>query len=306
MQKRRFSFFRMRGAASAAAIILCFGGSAIAQMALPGSIAPAEEGAVAPQAQASKSGKSIRRGGEADAEGRRPAIAPKLPTDDAILGKTLTLDGSRGGVEFQRVGDRIEVARLTLTGDRISRSGEACRVEVSGTPLALQAKESDSGLKAYQIVFPACPFSFEVLDGAVLVATSGGACELKAADCRADPAGLWGMSESEFDAKRSKDMFSQRARVEKTVRNDFRVLYEKYKKDIDLRKQIVREQAGFSSLREEICRNYAQESDFGYCALRITEARALTLATQLAKGVKRKSPEAAVAEVKSKGKARGR
>ena len=167
----------------------------------------------------------------------------------------------------------------------MSRSGDSCRVDVSETPLKLTPREGDAGLRRYRVEFPACPFSFDVLDGAILVSNEGGACEIKAADCRVDPTGLWG--EKDFDEKRGKQMLNTRARVEKTVRADFRELYVKNKKDKPLRKLLVREQAGFSSRREEICRNYLQEADYGYCALRVTEARALTLGTQLAEGVKR-------------------
>ena len=167
----------------------------------------------------------------------------------------------------------------------MSRSGDSCRVDVSETPLKLTPREGDAGLRRYRVEFPACPFSFDVLDGAILVSNEGGACEIKAADCRVDPTGLWG--EKDFDEKRGKQMLDTRARVEKTVRADFRELYVKNKKDKPLRKLLVREQAGFSSRREEICRNYLQEADYGYCALRVTEARALTLGTQLAEGVKR-------------------
>ncbi len=183
---------------------------------------------------------------------------------------------------------RPRLSRLTLTGDRLSRSGDSCRVDVSETPLKLTPRESDAGLRRYRVDFPACPFSFDVLDGAILVSNDGGACEIKEADCRVDPTGLWG--EKDFDKKRGKQMLNTRARVEKTVRADFRALYDKNKKDKPLRKLLVREQAGFSSRREEICRAYLQEADFGYCALRVTEARALTLGTQLAKEFK-KTPE---------------
>ena len=66
--------------------------------------------------------------------------------------------------------------------------------------------------------------------------------------------------------------------------NHFKALYDKIKSDKALRKELVREQAGFSARREEICRSYVEEADFGYCALRVTEARALALGSQLAKG----------------------
>ena len=97
--------------------------------------------------------------------------------------------------------------------------------------------------------------------------------------------GAWGPSE--FDPKRAGDMLTMRARIDQTVRNDFKALYDKIKSEKAQRKELVREQAGFSARREEICRSYVQEADFGYCALRVTEARALALGTQLASGFKK-------------------
>jgi hypothetical protein len=254
-----------------------------AQLALPGAVAPAPEGSVASPIAGSRK----RREG--------PAVAPKLPSDDAIIGHALHLDGSRSSIEFQRSGGEIRVAKLVLTGDRLSRSGEICRVEAAGTPLSLIARDNPTGLHRYQLDFPACPFTFDILDGAILASNEGKACELKSADCRTDPAGLWGMGDSEFDPKRAPDMLGGRARVEKHVRSVFNSLYEKNKKDKATRNFLVREQAGFSSRREEICRSYVQEAEFGYCALRVTEARALALGTQLAKGVP-KPPEEALNE----------
>ncbi|MFO1123953.1 MAG: hypothetical protein U1E25_00765 [Methylocystis sp.] len=66
---------------------------------------------------------------------------------------------------YSRAGAILQVAKLTLVGDDLRRSGEACRVEVAGTPLKLSARESDTGLRRYQVAFPACPFTFTVLDG---------------------------------------------------------------------------------------------------------------------------------------------
>lgn len=277
-----------------------------AQLALPGAIAPAPEGSVAAPSggPAKPKKKRVVSTGEGGDAARGPAIAPKLPSDDTIVGKPLVLDGSRGSITFERSGADLLAAKLTMTGDRLSRSGESCEVNVSA-PMKLSPRESDAGLHRYQIDFPACPFAFDVLDGAILVTNEGKACELKEADCRTDPDGLWGMGQNEFDPKKSTEMLGARARVEKTVRADFRTLYDRNKGDKPLRKLLVREQAGFSSWREMICRNYAQESEYGYCALRVTEARALALGNQLAHGVKRPPGLEAVAEEekpKKKGK----
>lgn len=265
--------------------------AAVAQFALPGAIAPAPAGSVAAPAETAK---ARPRG-----QGVTP-VAPKLPSEDTIVGRTLYLDGSRSSIELQRQGAELEVAKLSLTGDRLSRSGETCQVEVVETPLKLRPLETTSGLRRYEVDFPACPFGFEALDGAILVANEGKACELKEADCRADPNGLWGMGAAEFDPKRADDMLTLRARVEQTVRNDFKALYDKIKADKPSRKELVREQAGFSSRREEICRSYLQEAEFGYCALRVTEARALALGAQLAKGVKKTASEAGSAGKKKR------
>lgn len=256
---------------------------ALAQFALPGAVAPSPAGSVAAPAETSK---PKPRG-----QGAVTPIAPKLPSEDTIVGHTLYLDGSRSSIELQRQGGALEVVRLTLSGDRLSRSGETCQIEVTQTPLKLVPRETASGLRRYQVEFPACPFSFDALDGAILVSNDGKACELKQADCRTDPNGLWGMGAAEFDPKRANDMLTLRARVEQTVRNDFKALYDKIKADKGQRKELVREQAGFSARREEICRTYVEEADFGYCALRVTEARALALGTQLAKGFKKTASE---------------
>lgn len=276
-----------RAAVLATLLALSNDPAARAQLALPGAVAPAEEGSVAVgvETQAKPAQKKRPRASSEGASG--PAIAPKPPSEDSVSGKQLWLDGSRSLIELQRPAGDLQVAKLTLSGDSITRSGESCRVDVAGTPLKLSPRDNQGGLRRFQIDFPACPFTLEVLDGAVLVLNEGGACELKAADCRADPNGLWGVPGADLtDPKRATEMLNQRARVEKTVRADFQALYDKNKTDKIVRKLLVREQAGFSSRREEICRSYAQESDFGYCALRVTEARALTLGTQLATGVK--------------------
>ena len=115
-----------------------------------------------------------------------PAIMPKAPAEDAIVGKIIKRDGEGSAIEFSRAGADLQVAKLTLVGDDLRRSGEACRVEVTGTPLKLTARQSDTGLRRYQIAFPACAFTFDVLDGAILVTNEGKACELKDAGCHAD------------------------------------------------------------------------------------------------------------------------
>jgi hypothetical protein len=278
---------RVLQSAAAVALLLSFGTCPVAraQFALPGAAAPSDEGAVAPEAQSEET--AVRKRRAASGEGAAgPAVAPKPPSEDSIAEKPLYLDGSRGRMEFQRYAGETRLLKLTLAGDRLSRSGESCSVDAPAAQLKLVPRDSDAGVRRYQLDYADCPLSFDVLDGAVLVSTEKGACTIAASDCRVEPNGLWGMGSAEFDPKNAKDMLNLRARVEKTIHADFRALYDKNKKDPPLRAYLVREQAGFSARRGEICRNYAQEADFGYCALRVTEARSLKLGTELAKGVK--------------------
>ena len=270
------------GRASVAALGLALIGasasSACAQMALPGAVAPTPAGTV------TSSKPKNYAGGMGEA--RVKAVMPKAPSEDTILDKTLKLDGSGSEIQITRAGADLQVGKLLFVGDRLSRSGEQCRYEAPGAPLKLSTRESAAGLRRYQVDFPACAFTFDVLDGAILSTNDGKICEIKAADCRIDPEGLWGMAETEFDPKTAGDMLGARAKVEKTVRSNFRALYDKNKADKPLRAFIVHEQADFSSWREEVCRSYARESDFGYCALRLTEARVISLGAQIASGIK--------------------
>lgn len=279
-------------AATLAALAASLSTPAAAQLALPGAVAPTPEGTVTSPGQPAK---KKRVGGGEMGQARTPAVMPKAPSDDTIVGKELRLDGDGSAIEFSRNGADLQVAKLSFNGDRLSRSGESCKIEVSGMPLKLTPRDAGAGLRRYQIEFPACAFSFDVLDGAILVNSAGKACELKEADCRTDPAGLWGMRTNEFDPKKAEETLGARARVEKTVRGNFRALYDRNKKEKEIRNFVVREQADFSSWREEVCRTYAKESDVGYCALRLTEARAIALGAQLAAGVK--LPEGVAAAV---------
>lgn len=274
-----------RVALGAALALVLSATDAGAQMALPGAVAPTPEGTVTGPGGPPKPKKKRVSGGEMG-ESSVKAVMEKAPSDDTIVGKTLKLDGNGSTIEFSRSGTELQVAKLTLTGDRLTRSGEECRVDIAGMPLKLTPRDSGSGLRRYQIAFPACPFTLDVLEGAILVTNEGKACEIKVADCRADPSGLWGMPETDFDPKKAEEMLGARAAVEKTVRTNFRALYDRNKKDQLLRGYVVKEQAGFSSWREEVCRSYAKESEFGYCALRLTQARAIVLGAQVAGGVK--------------------
>ena len=81
---------------------------------------------------------------------------------------------------------------------------------------------------------------------------------------------------------RAKEMEKARPKAETTMRANFKALLSNAGKDKIAIKKIAGEQAGFSSEREMLCRDYANETVNGFCALRITEARAASLAARLA------------------------
>jgi hypothetical protein len=250
---------------------------AVAQLQLPGALGqPAPAGSVAPPPDVPK-------------EKPKPPIL-RAPSEDAIVGRTLLRNGSTGLLVIERAGKDLRVQKLALTGDLISRPNEHCRVEVSGLPLSLVSEGKPAGLSRYKLALEICPFSFDVLDGAVLASNGGKTCEFKAADCQVDPAGLWGPRASELGPERVKEFERERAHAESTVRADFRALLAAAGKDKQQTKALASEQAGFSSEREEKCRTYAGEDVHGFCALRLTEARAIALGARLA-GVEEVKPK---------------
>jgi hypothetical protein len=250
---------------------------AFGQLQLPGALGqPAPAGSAAPPPEARK-------------ERPKPPIL-RPPSEDAVVGRTLLRNGTTGMLVIERVGKDLRVQKLALTGDQISKPNEHCRVEVSGTPLSLTSEGKPTGLSRYKLALEICPFSFDVLDGAVLASNGGKICEFKAADCQVDPAGLWGPRPGEFGPERIKEFERERAHAETTVRADFRALLAAAGKDKQQTKTLASQQAGFSSEREEKCRTYAGEDVHGFCALRFTEARAIALGAQLA-GVEEVKPK---------------
>jgi hypothetical protein len=205
----------------------------------------------------------------------------KPPGDESVLGQNLLRDGAVGAITLARQGKDIGITKLSLEGEQISKPGEPCHVDVSeGLPLAAHFSGRPVGLSRYQVDLQACPFSFDVLEGAILV-PKGHACNFTAADCHVDPAGLWGPQGNTISAARAHEMEQSRLRIETDMRANFRVLLGHAGKDKAAIKRIAGEQAGFSSERETLCHSYALESVHGFCALEITRARVLALLAQL-------------------------
>ncbi|MDQ6869111.1 MAG: hypothetical protein M3178_12195 [Pseudomonadota bacterium] len=213
------------------------------------------------------------------APGQPKPAGLKPPSEETIFGHELSRDGFAGIVAFQRgSGKGLEITRLSIAGEEISHPGEHCQVEVvAGTPIQPRFAGRPNGISRYEVEIETCPFSLDVLEGAVLVTRALPTCDFRAADCRVDPGGLWGPPGNTIGPDQTKQLERERGRVDSAMLAKFHALLMSAGKDKEAIKQIASEQAGFSSEREVICRNYLREDIHGFCALRITQARALAL-----------------------------
>lgn len=131
-----------------------------------------------------------------------------------------------------------------------------------------------------QLALASCPFSFDVLDGAILTTKDTQTCAFKEADCQVNIGGMWGPKGSGITPVQIKELERSRATADRASREAFRELLKRTKGKPEIKK-VAAEQAAFSSLREETCRTYAQESVHGFCSTRLTEARVTALQTQI-------------------------
>lgn len=239
-----------------------------AQMVLPGAVAPTPQGTlVSPDA--------------APAVKKRPkveaTVAPaKVPLPASLSGQTLALNGRKSQITFDLRDKALVAAHLTLSGERLSNTRETCQVEAADTPIAISDLGKPNGLSRIKLAFPACPIAFDVLDGAALAVGDPPACVFKEADCHIVPDGLWGPQPGAIGPDSLKGIERGRAEAERAVRTDYKLLVSSTK-DRPTIMDYAREQAGFSSAREEICRDYAGEGRHGLCATKLTEARAAAL-----------------------------
>lgn len=225
-------------------------------------------------------GSSGASGGSSPSKSRIATHKP--PDESAIAGLDLVHDGRSGLMAFGLgPGKALEIKSLSLDGEQISRPGSLCRVDVvADAPIEPTAAGRRRGLLLYEVGIEACPFIFEVLDGAVLVTRGPQACEFAAADCRVDPTGLWGPRGDSMGEKDIAQLEKARAQSETNMRANFRALLSSAGKDKQAVKEIAAEQAGFSSERAMICADYEREEVHGFCALKITQARVFDLQAQ--------------------------
>ena len=251
-------------------------GAARAQVALPGAVAPTPEGAAAPSGPPPAA--------PAKPKPRRPALdetgLPAAPPPARVLpaaslaGQTLYRGGRGSEIGFALRDKTLVVSHLTLVGQ--GSDGGECRIDVADLPLAVREEGQPDGMARVGIPVPACPISFDVLDGAALETGDRAACAFAATHCRVDPTGLWGPPAASLTPERDKAIERQRTQAEAAVRAGYKRLMSTTK----LRSALMgyaHEQAQFSSSREEMCRGYAGEVKHGFCATRVTEARAAAL-----------------------------
>lgn len=269
---------------------LAFSTDAHAQLQLPGAFTRTAPSAPSPSSP-DRPGSSTR-----DAPGgRTPSYAGKAvkiraPSEKTLAGSALMHNGRRGLIRFGKTVEGVVLERMVLSGDVISRPGDTCKVEVPGAPFNARFDGFSDGLRRYKVEVKSCPFTFVVLDGAMIVtyskssisnALGAGTCVFKEKDCRGYLGGIWGPSGRSFGKKTSRSIEKARGRSERDARSNFRALLRAAGRDRSRIRAVAADQAGFSARREVRCRDYLREHVHGYCASRITQARAIRLGARL-------------------------
>jgi hypothetical protein len=266
---------------------LLVGAAAIAQpMQLPGAATPSPAGTT----------QSAPAAGPLSAPRKAAPVVVKAPTEDSVLARTFRRNGVTGEARVERLGTSYGL-RLTAEGFQTGNPTEACAVSFGDQPLPLKSLGKPTGLPRYELEASVCPIVFDVLDGAILVTAPAQPCVIEAAQCKVDPRGLWGPDSRTLGAQ-AKDIERARSRAESAVRDGYKTLTARA--SVPDQRMIAREQAGFSSERELVCRDFQREGSHGFCAAKLTEARAAELrlrtsgGTQIAdKPVRKKKPKVA-------------
>jgi hypothetical protein len=274
----------MRHAALVIVLALAVSPPALAQMQLPGAMtAPTPAGA---PGGGGATGAPRHSDGPPKISG---PVAVRSPSEQTIIDRSLRLNGRRGQMVFETKDGVLQLKTFSISGELMSKRGEACQVEVSGGPFSARRIGRVEGLRRYDVAIESCPFTFDIMDGAVQVnvgdATSSsplaGVCEFKQADCRGYVAGIWGPAGSSIGPGETKEIETIRRTAESNARTNFRALLAAQGRDKTSIKSIAADQAGFSSRRAERCGDYEREDVHGFCASRVTEAWAVALRAKL-------------------------
>ena len=249
-----------------------------AQLALPGAAPSPPAGAPASAPKPTKSGSSAK----AVKSGKAGKTAMKsAPGAESIDGSPLMLNGKAGLLQISGRGETLQIDKLSLAGEGVSDPAQRCIVNIVGEkPIVAVSDGRPDGLERYHAEVPACPFAFDVVDGAVLVPAQITACVFKAADCQTSPSGLWGPDGTTLGADAAA-IGKRRTEAENAMAHALHALEERAKDNPDAA-ALVRDQNGFAGERDDICRDYVQETEHGFCAASVTDARAALLEARLA------------------------
>lgn len=291
VERRRHHLVARISAISLASLFFAAAPS-LAQLQLPGAVRGPSQTGPLPGPGSTAGAEGARRspsGAATPADPGKPTPV-KAPSERTLAGKVLQHNGMRGSMRFEREGNVLRLVSLRLQGDVISRVGETCEIEVPGAPFTVVNAGRDNGLLKFRVESQSCPFDISVLDGAVIVsykdarASTGlgvGTCEFREKDCRGYLAGIWGPSGRSIGKNEAQNIEKLRGAADRNARANFRALLRRAGHEKPKIKEIAADQAGFSARREEACRDYVRESQHGYCASRITQARAVALAAQM-------------------------
>jgi hypothetical protein len=249
--------------------------SVSAQLALPGAASSPPASAPTSTPKPKKAGASAAKTGAA----AKPANTA-APDPASIDGRLLQLDGRSGLLQVSGGGKTLQIDKLRLAGESVSDPAQQCVVDIVGEkPIEATSVGRPDGLERYEVDVSACPFAFDVLEGAVLVPPQITACVFKAADCQTSPGGLWGPAPDSME-KDAPAIAKGRALAEKALGKALHALEERAQSNPDAA-DLVRDQNGFAGARDDQCRNYVKESPLGFCAANLTVARAALLEARL-------------------------
>ena len=206
----------------------------------------------------------------------KAAVTSEPPSAATVIGHNLLLGGANGLLRISSPAGALQIERFTMLGEMISDPTQQCLIDVGGeTTIGTKNLGRPDGLERFEADIPACPFEFDILDGAVLVPGQFRACVFKDADCQASPSGLWGPDGASLltDAKQT---VQARTSAEAAMDVNYRTL-EAGLSDRSRADALADEQSRFLSDREDICRKYSHEDSHRFCTIRLTEARAAFL-----------------------------
>jgi hypothetical protein len=257
-------------------VLAASAGAAQAQLDLSGAVPPTRPGAtvgatpVEPVAPA-----------KAPAEARKPDKADKSTVDFSVslasaVGQPLKLNGRDGELTLWGRDRALKIAKLTLAGEVISDPTQKCRIDIVGEqPIEAKSLGRPEGLPRYEAEIPVCTFTFDIVEGAVLVPGQNAVCVFKAADCQASPGGLWGPDAASL-ADEAKAIAQARTRADDAAARLLKTLAARLKGKPEA-DDVERDEADLVTRGQEICRDYDKEAEHGFCASRMAQMRAAWL-----------------------------